>query len=33
MIAVAEPQLADEARQIYRERRELHLIFASMYRK
>jgi four helix bundle protein len=33
MIAVAEPQLADEARQIYRECRELHLIFASMYRK
>jgi four helix bundle protein len=33
MIAVAETQLADEARQIYRECRELHLIFASMYRK
>jgi four helix bundle protein len=33
MIAAAEPQLADEARQIYRECRELHLIFASMYRK
>jgi len=33
MIAAAEPQLADEARQLYRECRELHLIFASMYRK
>ena len=33
MIASAEPQLADEARQLYRECRELHLIFASMYRK
>ena len=33
MIAAAEPQLADEARTLYREARELHLIFASMYRK
>lgn len=33
MIAAAEPQLSAEARKIYRERRELHLIFASMYRK
>jgi len=33
MIAAAEPRLANEARQIYRECRELHLIFASMYRK
>jgi four helix bundle protein len=33
MIAAAEPPLAEEARQLYRECRELHLIFASMYRK
>jgi len=33
MIAAAEPDLAKEARQLYRESRELHLIFASMYRK
>ncbi len=33
MVAAAEPQLAEEARQLYRECRELHLIFASMYRK
>jgi four helix bundle protein len=33
MIAAAEPQLAEEARRLYREARELHLIFASMYRK
>jgi four helix bundle protein len=33
MIAAAEPDSADEARQLYRESRELHLIFASMYRK
>jgi four helix bundle protein len=33
MTATAEPELADEARQIYRECRELHLIFASMFRK
>jgi four helix bundle protein len=33
MIAASEPRLADEARQLYREAKELHLIFASMYRK
>jgi four helix bundle protein len=33
MIAASEPQLAEEARQLYREARELHLIFASIYRK
>ena len=33
MVAAAEPQLADKARNLYREARELHLIFASMYRK
>jgi four helix bundle protein len=33
MIAVAEPDLAEEARLIYREAKELHLIFASIYRK
>ncbi len=33
MIVAAEPQLAEEARRLYREARELHLIFASMYRK
>ena len=33
MIALAEPQLADEARKLYREAKELHLIFASIYRK
>lgn len=33
MVASAEPQLADNARNLYREARELHLIFASMYRK
>jgi four helix bundle protein len=33
MIAVAEPDLAGEARKLYREARELHLIFGSMYRK
>lgn len=33
MIAAAEPELAAEARQLYREARELHLIFASMFRK
>ncbi len=33
IIAAAEPDLADEARELYRECRELHLIFASMYRK
>ncbi len=33
MIAASEPQLAGEARQLYREAKELHLIFASIYRK
>ena len=33
MIATSEPNLADEARLLYREARELHLIFASIYRK
>jgi four helix bundle protein len=33
MVAIAEPRLADEARVLYREARELHFIFASMYRK
>jgi four helix bundle protein len=33
MIAVAEPNLAEEARLLYREAKELHLIFASIYRK
>jgi four helix bundle protein len=33
MIAASEPTLANEARQLYREVKELHLIFASIYRK
>ena len=33
MVAASEPDLADEARRLYREARELHLIFASIYRK
>ena len=33
MIAAPEPELADDARKLYREAKELHLIFASMYRK
>ena len=33
MIAAAEPKLAEDARKLYREARELHLIFASLYRK
>ena len=33
MVAASEPQLADEARVLYREAKELHLIFASIYRK
>src|ERR1700742_4972117 len=33
MIAASEPKLAEEARQLYREAKELHLIFASIYRK
>jgi four helix bundle protein len=33
LIAAAEPKLADKARVLYREAKELHLIFASMYRQ
>ena len=33
MIAASEPKLADEARVLYREVNELHLIFSSIYRK
>ena len=33
MIAPSEPDLADEARNLYREGKELKLIFASIYRK
>jgi len=33
MIAASEPLLIEEARALYREAGELHLIFASMFRK
>jgi len=33
MVATAEPRLADEARTLYREAKEIHLIFAAIYRK
>ena len=33
MIAASEPALAEEARELFREAKELHLIFASIYRK
>jgi four helix bundle protein len=33
MVAAAEPPLAEEARALYREANELHLIFASIFRK
>jgi len=33
MIAASEPTLTEDARKLYREAKELHLIFASMYRK
>ena len=33
MVAASEPGLAVEARQLFREAKELHLIFASIYRK
>ncbi|MDB6020471.1 MAG: hypothetical protein JWQ04_328 [Pedosphaera sp.] len=33
MIAASEPKLADEARKLYREAKELHLIFASIFKK
>jgi four helix bundle protein len=33
MIAASEPALANEARKLFREAKELHLIFATIYRK
>ena len=33
LIASSEPDLAEHARQLYREANELHLIFAAIYRK
>src|SRR6476620_2204877 len=33
MIAASEPALANEARELYREAKELHLIFASIFRR
>ncbi len=33
LIATAEPKLAEEARGLYREAKELHVIFAAIYRK
>ncbi len=33
LIAASEPKLADEARALYREAKELHLIFASIFRR
>ncbi|HZV36500.1 MAG TPA: four helix bundle protein [Verrucomicrobiae bacterium] len=33
MVAASEPALADEARKLYREAKELHLIFATIFRK
>lgn len=33
LIAAAEPSLATDARSLYREAKELHLIFAKMYRQ
>lgn len=33
MVVASEPKLTDEARKLYREAKELHLIFASIYRK
>jgi hypothetical protein len=33
MIAASEPQLAEVARKLYREAKELHLIFATIKRK
>ena len=32
MIAASEPKLADEARVLYREAKELHLIFSAIFR-
>ena len=33
MIAASEPKMTSEARTLYREAKELHLIFAAIYRK
>jgi four helix bundle protein len=33
LIAAGEPSLAEKARELYREAKELHLIFASMFRQ
>jgi four helix bundle protein len=33
LVAASEPQLADEARTLYREAGELHLILSAMYRR
>jgi four helix bundle protein len=33
LIAAAEPKLADQARALYREAKELHLIFAAIFRR
>lgn len=33
MVAASEPKLAGQARELYREAKELHLIFASIFRK
>jgi hypothetical protein len=33
MIAAAEPDMKDEARKLWHESRELHLIFAAIWRK
>lgn len=33
MVVTSEPQLAEKARELYREAKELHLIFAAIYRK
>jgi len=33
MMAAAEPKLAEQARDLYREAKELHLIFAAIFRK
>jgi four helix bundle protein len=33
MIAASEPKLAKEGRELYREAKELHLIFAAIFRK
>jgi hypothetical protein len=33
MIAASEPKLAEQGRELYREAKELHLIFASIFRR